>query len=127
MVLEINLAHQVFPYVASGRDVLSSAYRREKLMLVYANRIAARHLTILTYVAEMAERDELISDLSHSVVRSCSIYMHMVGAEPEDIRRIFGGAIKEKFEQIPPEQEKYRNVLESAYEHLELLLFCDRN
>jgi len=96
-------------------------------MLVYANRIATRHLAILTYVAEMAERGELICDLSHSVVRSCSIYMHMVGAEPEDVRRIFGEAIQEKFKQTPPEQGKYRDVLESAYAHLELLLFCDQN
>lgn len=72
-------------------------------MLIYANRISARYFLILVSVAEMAERGELISDLSHSVVKSCIISMHSVGAEPADVRRIFGGAIIEKFEQIPPE------------------------
>ena len=91
-------------------------------MTILADRIASRHILILVSVAEMAERGELIADLSQSVVRSCIKTMRLAGADPIDIFHFFGKAIREKVEKTSSDRRKYRHVLESAYEHMSLLL-----
>lgn len=126
MFPEINLAHQGFPYIADDRDALPSKYQWEKQVHVYASKISARHLKILVAIAEMAERGELVNDLAHSAVMSCFIAMHKVGAEPPEVREIFGGAIKDSLEKISPERERYRDVLEGAYAQLAVMSVRER-
>ncbi|RAN44248.1 hypothetical protein RB25_20555 [Herbaspirillum rubrisubalbicans] len=91
-------------------------------MSSHSKNIAARYFRIVTSVADMAESGELVSDLSHSAVRACVSAMRADGAEAIDVYHFFGDALKEKYQEISPHQEKYRAVLESAYTYMAFLL-----
>lgn len=120
-VLAINLAHQVFPDMVTELVALLLVIDR-RITSMYAKVIALRYLSILTSLAEMVEGDEMLSDLSHPVVKSCLATMRMAGADSEEIYRMFGCSIREIYEHAVPEREKYRNVLQSAYTHVLSLL-----
>ncbi|MDR6739207.1 hypothetical protein J2X56_001193 [Herbaspirillum sp. 1173] len=93
----------------------------------YLKEIVGRHFLIILKIATKAADGEVFGDLVRKQVRKCLIEMHAAGAEPEDIRDIFGNL--ESCAQIASLvlEPKFLPLLKMVRLHVEFLLFIEEN
>ncbi|MET3434609.1 hypothetical protein ABIC71_004119 [Herbaspirillum seropedicae] len=90
-------------------------------------KIVDRYVQEIRALGNKAEQGELVGDLVRKKVRKCLIEMHASGAEPEDIRAIFGSLEIQARAPCPVSEPRLFQLLTAARAHAEFLLFIEEN
>lgn len=88
-----------------------------------SEKIALGYVAMITSIARMAERGEVVGNLVLVATKKCVKAMRAAGSSEEDIRKFLGGAFTQVLSTTSLEQKKFRRTIEEAYGQMVFLLF----